>query len=96
MSLYERFGKEANYDVHCALSQWLSGYLFPLQRLPIDPIPILRPIRYRVMTAYPGASAADIENNLTRPRWENALNAVSEFESTLLRSLKEKYIVDYP
>ena len=31
------------------------------------------------MTAYPGASASDIENNVTRPL-ENTLNAVSNLK----------------
>ena len=53
--------------------------IFSLTKLPIDLYPDIETNTIMVMTAYPGASAADIENNLTRPL-ENALNAVSDLK----------------
>ncbi|MDD4671927.1 MAG: efflux RND transporter permease subunit [Bacteroidales bacterium] len=49
--------------------------LFSLLRLPIDLFPELEPPFISVMTAYPGASASEIETNVTR-LLENRLNAV--------------------
>ncbi|MDY0201635.1 MAG: efflux RND transporter permease subunit [Tenuifilaceae bacterium] len=49
--------------------------LFSLLRLPIDLFPEIEPPFISVMTAYPGASANEIETNITR-LLENRLNAV--------------------
>lgn len=53
--------------------------LFSLTRLPIDLLPSMDENTIMVMTAYPGASAADIETNVTRPM-ENVLNSVSDLK----------------
>jgi len=49
--------------------------LFSLLRLPIDQFPEIEPPFISVMTTYPGASANEIETNVTR-LLENSLNSV--------------------
>ena len=49
--------------------------IFSLSRLGIDLFPDIESNMLMVMTSYPGASAEDIENNVTRPL-ENVLNGV--------------------
>ncbi|MBP9482273.1 MAG: efflux RND transporter permease subunit, partial [Parabacteroides sp.] len=53
--------------------------LFSLSKLSIDLFPKMDETTIMVMTAYPGASAADIETNVTRPL-ENVLNSVSDLK----------------
>ena len=50
--------------------------LFSLSKLPIDLMPDIDTNMIMVMETYPGASAEDIENNVTRPL-ENTLNSVN-------------------
>ena len=47
--------------------------IFSLMKLPIDFFPHIETTNIMVITAYPGASAIDIEENVTRPL-ENTLN----------------------
>lgn len=51
--------------------------LFSYQRLSIDLLPEIEVNTILVMTAYPGASANDIETNVTRPL-ENSLNGIND------------------
>ncbi|MDD2961026.1 MAG: efflux RND transporter permease subunit [Muribaculaceae bacterium] len=53
--------------------------LFSLQKLPIDLYPDIDTNTIMVLTSYSGASAADIEQNVTRPL-ENTLNSVSNLK----------------
>ncbi len=53
--------------------------LFSWSRLPIDLLPDIETNAIMVMTTYRGASAADIETNVTRPL-ENILNGVSDLK----------------
>lgn len=53
--------------------------LFSVVSLPIDLYPEIEMNRIMVMTAYPGASAADIETNVTKPL-ENTLNGVGDLK----------------
>jgi HAE1 family hydrophobic/amphiphilic exporter-1 len=53
--------------------------LFSLNRLSIDLLPQIDETTIMVMTAYNGASASDIETNVTRPL-ENVLNSVSDLK----------------
>ena len=78
MSLYEGSVKKPIMTSLCFVAVAIMG-LFSLTKLPIDLFPDIETNTIMVMTAYPGASAADIENNLTRPL-ENALNAVSDLK----------------
>lgn len=53
--------------------------VFSLSRLPIDNFPEVESNVIMVMSSYPGASAEDVENNLTKVL-ENALNGVSDLK----------------
>ena len=53
--------------------------MFSLSRLGIDLLPDIESNAMMVMTSYPGASAEDIENNVTRPV-ENVLNGVDHLK----------------
>ena len=50
--------------------------IFSLITLPIDLFPQIESNTIMVMTSYSGASASDIENNISKPL-ENTLNSVS-------------------
>lgn len=78
MSIYEGSVKKPIMTALCFVAVAILG-LFSLTKLPIDLYPDIETNMIMVMTAYPGASAADIENNVTRPL-ENALNAVSDLK----------------
>ena len=53
--------------------------VFSLVKLPIDLMPYIETTRIMVITAYPGASAVDIEENVTKPL-ENNLNSVDDLK----------------
>ena len=59
--------------------------LFSLSRLPVDLYPDIETNTIMVLTAYPGASASDIETNVSRPL-ENTLNTVSNLKHITSRS----------
>ncbi len=59
--------------------------LYSLTQLPIDLYPEIELPYLSVYTSYPGASAADIETNITRPL-EDALNSVSGLKEISSRS----------
>jgi HAE1 family hydrophobic/amphiphilic exporter-1 len=59
--------------------------LFSLTRLPIDLFPKIETNSLTVITAYPGASASDIETNVTRPM-ENSLNTVENLKKITSQS----------
>ncbi len=63
--------------------------LFSLSRLPIDLMPDIETNMIMVMETYPGASAEDIENNVTRPL-ENTLNSVNYLKHITSQS-RENY-----
>lgn len=84
MSLYEGAVKKPIMTSLCFLAVVIFG-LFSLSRLPIDLYPDIDTNTIMVMTAYPGASASDIENNVTRPL-ENVLNSVSNLKHITSRS----------
>lgn len=66
--------------------------LYSLSRLPVDLLPDIETNTIMVMTAYPGASASDIENNVTRPL-ENVLNTVSNLKHVSSRSSENLSLV---
>lgn len=68
----------------CFLAVVIMG-LFSLSKLPIDLYPDIDTNTIMVFTAYPGASASDIENNVTRPL-ENTLNSVSNLKHITSKS----------
>ena len=53
--------------------------VFALTRLPIDTFPDIESNVIMVMSSYPGASAEDVENNLTKVL-ENSLNGVQDLK----------------
>ncbi len=59
--------------------------LFSLSKLPVDLYPDVDTNTIMVFTSYSGASASDIENNVTRPL-ENTLNSVSNLKHITSRS----------
>ena len=54
--------------------------VFALMRLPVDNFPDVESNTIMVMSSYPGASAEDVENNLTK-LLENSLNGVSDLKN---------------
>ena len=75
----------------CFLAVVIFG-LFSLSKLPIDLYPDIDTNTIMVMTAYPGASASDIENNVTRPL-ENVLNSVSDLKHITSRSSENMSLI---
>ncbi|MDR0988827.1 MAG: efflux RND transporter permease subunit [Prevotellaceae bacterium] len=84
MSLYEGAVKKPIMTSLCFLAVVIFG-LFSLSKLPIDLVPDIETNTILVLTSYPGASATDIENNLTRPL-ENVLNSVENLKHITSRS----------
>lgn len=66
--------------------------LFSFSRLSVDLLPEIETNTIMVMTAYPGASAADIEMNVTKPL-ENVLNSVSDLKHITSKSRENISIV---
>ena len=84
MSLYEGAVKKPIMTSLTFLAIVIFG-LFSLSRLPVDLYPDIETNTIMVLTAYPGASASDIETNVTRPL-ENTLNTVSNLKHITSRS----------
>lgn len=66
--------------------------LFSLTRLSVDLLPEIETNTIMVMTAYPGASASDIEMNVSKPL-ENVLNSVSDLKHITSQSRENISIV---
>ena len=78
MSLYEGAVKRPIMTSLCFLAVIILG-LFSLLKLPIDLYPDIETNTIMIFTYYNGASANDIENNVTRPL-ENTLNSVEHLK----------------
>ena len=78
MSLYASAVKRPVMTTLCFVAVVIFG-LFSLQQLPIDLFPDVESNTIMVMTTYDGASAEDIEQNVTRPL-ENTLNSVNHLK----------------
>ncbi len=78
MSLYGGAVKRPIMTTLCFVAVLVLG-LFSLKTLPIDLYPDIETNTLMVMTTYQGASAQDIEQNVTRPL-ENVLNSVSDLK----------------
>ena len=74
MSIYGAAVKRPIMTTLCFVTVVILG-LFSLVKLPIDLFPDIDTNTIMVITMYPGASASDIEQNVTKPL-ENSLNAV--------------------
>jgi len=79
MSLYESAVKKPIMTTLIFVGVVILG-LFSLNKLPIDLLPNIETNTIMVLTTYQGASAADIETNITRPL-ENSLNTVSNLKN---------------
>ena len=66
--------------------------VFSLLKLPIDFFPRIETTNVMVITSYPGASAIDIEENVTRPL-ENTLNSVEDLKHITSKSKENISIV---
>lgn len=66
--------------------------LFSLTRLSIDLLPEIETNTIMVMTAYPGASASDIEMNVSKPL-ENVLNSVSDLKHITSQSRENMSVI---
>ena len=78
MSMYEGAVKRPIMTALCFIAVVIFG-LFSYSKLPIDLIPDMETNTLMVITSYPGASASDIENNVSRPL-ENTLNSVEHLK----------------
>ncbi len=78
MTLYEGAVKRPIMTSLCFAAVIIFG-IFSLIKLPIDLMPDIETNTIMVMTYYNGASANDIENNVTRPL-ENTLNSVEHLK----------------
>ena len=78
MSIYSSAVKRPIMTTLCFVAVTIMG-LFSLYTLPIDLFPDIETNTIMVMTSYPGASAQDIEQNVTRPL-ENTLNSVEHLK----------------
>ena len=78
MSLYEGAVKRPIMTALCFVAVVVFG-IFSFLKLPIDLFPDIETNTLMVFTYYTGASASDIENNVTRPL-ENTLNSVEHLK----------------
>ena len=78
MSIYESAVKKPIMTSLCFMAIALFG-IFSFSKLPIDLMPDIETNTIMVFTYYNGASAEDIENNVTRPL-ENSLNSVEHLK----------------
>ena len=85
MSLYSSAVKKTITTALCFVAIVIIGH-FSLSRLSIDLLPDIETNTIMVMTAYPGASASDIETNVTKVM-ENTLNTVTNLKHITSSSL---------
>ncbi|MBD5343082.1 MAG: efflux RND transporter permease subunit [Bacteroides sp.] len=78
MSIYGSAVKRPITTLLCFVTVIILG-LFSLTKLPIDLFPDIDTNTIMVITMYPGASAKDIEQNVTKPL-ENTLNSVEHLK----------------
>ncbi len=91
MSLYSSSVKRPVTTILIFVAVVILG-LFSLQKLPIDLYPDIDTNTIMVMTTYAGASAEDIEQNVTRPL-ENTLNSVEHLKHITSNSKENVSIV---
>lgn len=91
MSIYEGAVKRPIMTSLCFLAVMILG-LFSLLKLPIDLYPDIDTNTIMVLTYYDGASAEDIENNVTRPL-ENILNSVEHLKHIESKSKENVSVV---
>lgn len=91
MTLYEGAVKRPIMTSLCFAAVIIFG-IFSLVKLPIDLFPDIDTNTIMVMTYYNGASANDIENNVTRPL-ENTLNSVEHLKHITSQSRENVSVI---
>lgn len=91
MSLYEGAVKKPIMTTLCFVVVMILG-MFSFWKLPIDLYPDIDTNTIMVITTYPGASASDIETNVTRPL-ENTLNSVEHLKHITSASRENTSVV---
>ena len=91
MSLYEGAVKKPITTTLCFVAVMILG-LFSLSKLPVDLYPDIDTNTIMVITTYSGASASDIENNVTRPL-ENTLNSVEHLKHITSQSRENTSVI---
>lgn len=91
MSLYGAAVKRPIMTTLCFVTVAILG-LFSLAKLPIDLYPDIDTNTIMVITMYPGASAEDIEQNLTKPL-ENTLNSVEHLKHITSQSRENTSVI---
>jgi len=91
MSLYESSVRKPVMTALIFIGVVVLG-LFSLNKLPIDLLPEIETNTIMVLTTYDGASASDIETNVTRPL-ESSLNTVANLKSIKSSSKENRSII---
>ncbi|MDR0418806.1 MAG: efflux RND transporter permease subunit, partial [Prevotellaceae bacterium] len=91
MSVYSTAVKHPVTTALCFVAVIILG-VFSYSKLSVDLLPAIEENSIMVMTAYPGASASDIETNVSRPI-ENALNGLSDLKHIISSSKENISIV---
>ncbi|MCM1152278.1 MAG: efflux RND transporter permease subunit [Muribaculum sp.] len=91
MSLYGSAVKRPVMTTLCFVAVIILG-LFSLAKLPIDLYPDIDTNSIMVITMYPGASAEDIEQNVTKPL-ENTLNSVEHLKHITSESRENTSVI---
>ncbi len=91
MSIYGSAVKRPVMTTLCFVAVIIMG-LFSLAKLPIDLYPDIDTNSLMVITMYPGASAEDIEQNLTK-RLENSLNSVEHLKHITSQSRENTSVI---
>ena len=91
MSLYGSAVKRPVMTSLCFVAVIILG-LFSVAKLPIDLYPDIDTNTLMVITMYPGASAEDIEQNVTKPL-ENALNSVEHLKHITSQSRENTSVI---
>ncbi|NDP21891.1 MAG: efflux RND transporter permease subunit [Paludibacter sp.] len=91
MSIYESSVRKPVMTALIFIGVVILG-LFSLNKLPIDLLPEIETNTIMVMTTYDGASASDIETNVTRPL-ESSLNTVANLKSIKSTSKENRSII---
>ncbi|MGI6291892.1 MAG: efflux RND transporter permease subunit [Bacteroidales bacterium] len=78
MSLYQSAVKKPIMTALVFVAIAIIG-VYSLSKLPVDLLPDMGSNSIMVFTTYPGVSASDIENNISKPL-ENALNGLSDLK----------------
>ena len=91
MSIYEGSVRKPVMTTLVFVAVVIIG-LFSLNNVPIDLLPDIETNTIMVITSYEGASAADVETNVTRPL-ENSLNTVSNLKKLTSSSRENRSLI---